>query len=129
MADDVEMIRTMTGIGASQRPAGEVVEQIGTLTVRSWRDGATARIALEGEVDLFTVPAVTAALRGAEASDAGAIVVDMSALDFMDSHGAAAIVDAHNRCGDRLALVRGPRGVHRIFELTALDRSLPFGDG
>jgi anti-anti-sigma factor len=119
----------MTHVDVTQRPIGEVVDAIGSVTVRSWRDGPAQRVALAGEVDLFTVSAVTAALRRAEASDARAIVVDMSGLDFMDSQGAAAIVDAHRRCGDRLTLVRGPRRVHRIFELTALDRSLPFGDG
>lgn len=93
------------------------------------RDGDAYCIALLGEVDLAAEQALVSELRRAEESRARSIVVDLSGLDFLDSAGLDAIAQAHRRCGDRLALLRGPDRVHRVFEITGLDQELPFVSG
>jgi anti-anti-sigma factor len=66
-----------------------------------------------------------------EDSDALSIVLDLSALEFMDTTGVRLIIqaDARSRAdSNRLALLRGPRAVQRVFELTGLLDRLPFAD-
>jgi len=58
-------------------------------------------------------------------------IVDLSGLDFIDSTGLGALVQAHRsdrEDGNRLRFLRGSAPVQRVMELTCLDRSLPFAD-
>ena len=98
-------------------------------TLRVSRENGVQSIALFGEIDLADVERLEHELRVAEASDAPSIVLDLSGLRFIDSSVVQAVLRAFHRCGGRLTLLRGPRSVHRVFELTALDRVLPFADG
>lgn len=70
------------------------------------------------------------ALRSA-ASDRVTVVVDMSATEFCDSTGVAALVAAYKRAraesGD-LRVVMGADAVRRIFKLTSVDRLLKIYD-
>ena len=102
---------------------------MGSLSIRSGRDGDTYVIALNGELDLDGAPAVEEELLRSEDSDAKSIVVDLSRLEFIDSTGIRLMVMAAKRCDDgRLRLVRGPKQVHRVFEITDLADRLPFVD-
>ncbi len=59
------------------------------------------------------------------------IVVDLSGLTFMDSTGIRVLIMANARSrddGNRLALLRGPAAVQRVFELSGVDSLLPFVD-
>lgn len=94
------------------------------------RDGHT--VALRGEIDLSTAGAVTSALTAA-LTDAGeaTLVVDLRGLTFMDSSGLHALCSLREQAmhrGSRLVLVRGPRPIHRVFELTATDGLFEFVD-
>ena len=103
--------------------------KLGSLGVRSEREGEALIIELVGELDLDGAPRLEEALREAEASDAASIVVDLSALDFIDSTGLRLLVMAAERCdGGRFSLLRGPKQVHRVFEITDLADRLPFAD-
>src|SRR6185369_5447303 len=51
-----------------------------------------ARVAIAGELDMATVPRVEAALEVEPAASAGAVVVDLAGVTFMDSTGLAALV-------------------------------------
>ena len=65
----------------------------------------------------------------AEATDAHAIVVDLSELTFMDSTGLQLLLKAYARSqadSNRLSLVRGPERVQRVFQMTGTERLLPF---
>lgn len=88
-------------------------------------------IALAGELDLATADEVEQEIVRVEATDADSIVVDLSDLRFMDSTGVRILLsaDARSRAdGSRLALLRGPAAVQRVFELSGISDLLPFGD-
>ena len=114
---------------------GEDVERaadtskLGSLAVRSARAGQSHVIELIGELDLAGAPRLEEELRRVEASDAEAIVVDLSGLEFIDSTGIRLLVMASERAPTgRFSLVRGPQQVHRVFEITDLAHRLPFVD-
>ena len=102
---------------------------IGSLALRSRRDGDTHVIGLLGELDIAGASTLESELLRVEATDAAQIVVDLGSLDFIDSTGIRLIVMAADRCaGGRLTLLRGPQRVHRVFEITDLASRLPFAD-
>jgi anti-sigma B factor antagonist len=87
-----------------------------------------AGVAVRGEVELATAPALTAALEEGIRRTSGAFVVDLVAVDFLDSSGIACLVRARALLGrdDRaLALVCPPGSVRRVLELTGIDELVP----
>lgn len=110
--------------------ADEVID-LGHLTVTSQRDRAVHRIRLVGELDLATTDGAENALMRAEASDAASIVVDLSALTFIDSTGLRLLYSAAKRSrdsSDRLVLLRGGPAVQRALQLSGLEDQMPFAD-
>lgn len=110
--------------------ASELIE-LGDLTVRSERDGEIHTICLIGELDLATAGDVDAELERVEATDASAIVLDLSALTFIDSTGVRLLVNAHARSradSSRLQLLRGGAAVQRVLQLSGVEPLLPFAD-
>jgi anti-anti-sigma factor len=103
---------------------------LGTLSVRSERDGDSHVVALLGELDLAGAPTLEQELLRVEASDAPSIVIDLASLEFIDSTGIRLLVMAADRCSadGRLTLRRGPTQVHRVFEITDLVSRLPFAE-
>jgi anti-anti-sigma factor len=94
------------------------------------RDGLV-RIALRGELDLSTVGKVQDELKRAESSRPPLIVLDLGSLSFLDSTGLRAIVTADQRARDqgrRVAIVRGPDSVDRVFSITKLGDRLEIVD-
>jgi len=107
----------------------EGTNRFGFLELRSERHDDEQVIALTGELDLDGAHRVAQELQRAEASDVRRIVLDLSGLQFIDSSGIRLILaaDARSRMdGDRLALIRGPQPVQRVFELTGVTDRLPF---
>ena len=89
-------------------------------------------LALIGELDLSTVEQVEEELRKVENGGAETVVLDLSSLSFLDSTGLRTIVTADQRArksGRRLAIVRGPNTVHRVFTITRLDERLDMVEG
>ena len=110
---------------------GADVWSVGRLKVQSERDGVLHTIRLEGELDLATAEDLERELLRVEGSDALSIVLDLSALEFIDSTGVRLLLQADERSranSNRLALLRGPRAVQRVFELTGILDRLPFAD-
>jgi anti-sigma B factor antagonist len=118
-------IRSDDAIAAVPGPE-EIVVHAGQATLCARSDDTVYCIVLLGEVDLSCAAELRGLLGWAADTDVASIVVDLSGLDFIDSRGVATLVEAYDQCGSRLALLRGPRRVHRVFELMALDRLLPF---
>jgi anti-sigma B factor antagonist len=94
------------------------------------RDGVV-HVTLRGELDLATAPELEELLD--DRLDSGDVVIDLRGLEFMDSSGVRVLVAAHTRagrCGNRLILVRPPRGsaVDKIIEISGLHSELNFVD-
>jgi anti-anti-sigma factor len=90
-------------------------------------EGRPDVVALAGELDLATVPILADCL--AELS--GDVVLDCTALDFIDSSGLSVIADAHRRrvrSGHRLTIRGLPPAALQTFELTGLHRELDIED-
>ena len=103
--------------------------KLGSLALRSQREGEAHIIELIGELDLDGAPRLEEELRRVEASDVHSIVVDLGRLEFIDSTGIRLIVMACERAEEgRVSLLRGPKQVHRVFEITDLADRLPFAD-
>lgn len=87
-------------------------------------------LTLAGELNLATVAVLQERLDHAMRGKA-AVVVDLSRLRFIDSSGLELLVRAERQLsgsGVQLVLVRAPRAVHRLFELTSLDAHFEFCD-
>lgn len=114
------------------RASGPVsLRRVTTLGVQTEERDGLVRIALEGELDLSTSAQLEEELHRVEADEPGLIVLDLAALRFLDSTGLRVVVTADARARDagrRLALVRGPETVHRVFTITRLDERLELVD-
>jgi anti-sigma B factor antagonist len=80
-------------------------------------------VAVRGELDLFSAPALERHVRALLADGHTALVVDLCETEFMDSSGIGALVNsmrATQRAGGELS-VRCPAGtLTRVFEITGL---------
>ena len=86
---------------------------------------------LRGELDLSTVGKVEEELARVESDEPKLLVLDLAALNFLDSTGLRLMVMAHQRAekqGRRLVIVKGPETVHRVFTITKLDEKLEMVD-
>jgi anti-anti-sigma factor len=91
-----------------------------SVTTRRQADGVL--IEIRGELDLANADAVERAIRDAEDTEIGAIVVDLSEMSFVDSTGLSVLLRARSRdreLADRLRF-RPSRhgGVSRLLALT-----------
>lgn len=98
-------------------------------TIRCAREDDRYVVAPVGELDLASAPRLERELRRVEASDVREIVLDLSAVQFIDSTGLQPVVHAHARTehhSKRLMIVPGPEAVQRCFEISGLMSRLPF---
>jgi anti-anti-sigma factor len=89
------------------------------------------RLTLSGELDLATVPRVQQAVDAALARGARTLVVDLSALSFIDSSGLRLFVVLHQRSvaeGWRLSLIRPQERAMTVFRVSGLGDNLPFSE-
>ena len=97
-------------------------------SLRSDRDGRVHRLTPTGELDIATAAVLEAAINDALAEEAATmIVVDLTALKFIDSSGLGVLIRATERCQDvnRLRIVNGSPAVQRILDLTGARPMLP----
>jgi len=86
-------------------------------------DDGTARIALEGELDLYTATELKSALADLGA-DVRWLTVDLSRIEFIDSAGLGILVAAARKMRGRdgsVSLVGVDHSVHKVFQVTGLD--------
>ena len=94
-------------------------------------DGATVRLALEGELDIASAGQVERELERIERDAPATLLLDLRQLAFMDSTGLRIVVSADARAREqarRFVIVRGPEAVQRIFRMTRLDERLEMVD-
>ena len=101
------------------------------LELDTHQEEGAVRLALSGELDISNAPRVEEEISRIEADAPTLVVLDLRGLAFMDSTGLRLIVSADARAreqGRRLAVVKGPEAVQRIFRLTRLDERLDMVD-
>jgi anti-anti-sigma factor len=95
---------------------------VGTqFTVRTELADGVARIALEGELDMATVPALEDHLATFAQDGISTILVDVEELKFMDSSGLQALLRARSRAeaaGHQFTVVGAGPMVRGLFDLT-----------
>jgi anti-sigma B factor antagonist len=88
---------------------------------------AASGIAIDGEVDVAAVPALERALEAAVETTAGAFVIDLSGVEFMDSSGLLAILNARGLLArdERALVVVCPAGpVRQLLEVAGVSQLL-----
>ncbi len=92
-------------------------------------DGARTTITLTGEWDLASQTAMREVIRTALQRHPERVVLDLTALTFIDSSGLKVAVELHKCAAQqntRLVIVPGCRAVQRLFEICQLTEVLPF---
>lgn len=92
-------------------------------------DGSAMLVRVQGSLDLAYAYRFDEALRRAEREGADPLVVDLRAVEFLDSTGISRLLAARRRARrarHRLVLVRGPERVQRLFAIVALQERFEF---
>ena len=92
------------------------------------QDGRSMRIAPTGELDIATTPALEQAIAEATGTPGTKLVLDLRSLTFMDSTGLRTLAQTNARAEDdgfTLSIVRGPRQIDRVLEISGLGALLP----
>jgi anti-anti-sigma factor len=91
----------------------------------------TTHIAPSGELDIASAPEFESAIADATAEPGAELVLDLRELTFMDSTGLRALAQTNARAdeaGFALSIVRGPRQIERVLEISGLADLLPLVD-
>ena len=93
------------------------------------RDGATATVAVLGELDISTTQEFTEALASLEPGDEQ-LVVDLTRCSFFASSGISILLEQRHRAerGELRAprWIKAPPEVQRMFDLAGLEEKLTF---
>lgn len=100
------------------------------LSVNTQTNGDSVVLALEGELDIYTVGGFR---QESDKIDPGAtqVIVDLTDVSLLDSSGLGALVSLLNRAraaNGLLGVVCPQRHLRRVFEITGLRRAFVFGD-
>lgn len=98
------------------------------LDISTERDGSTCRIAVNGEVDVYTSPLLKTRL--VDAVDDGCIdlVIDLENVGFIDSSGLGVLVSGLRRVKEQsgsMRIICTKEGILKIFRITGLDKVFP----
>jgi anti-anti-sigma factor len=89
------------------------------------RDGTNETLYVTGELDISTVTTLERAVASRLDGQGSAFYLDLSALSFMDSSGAHALVRLHRRLTDlgrQLVVCSPTRQVRQVLEILAIDK-------
>jgi anti-sigma B factor antagonist len=92
-------------------------------TARRVTAGDRVIVMLSGEIDIATAPGIERQLQEAESCGRQTIVLDLAAVDFIDSTGVHILIRAQHRAdanGRRLVLTRIPAQAQRLFAITGI---------
>ncbi len=84
-------------------------------------------LAVRGEIDVYTAPVFKQAVQSLLAEGHTQLIIDMTGVNFMDSSGFAALLEATKRLrpqGGELHLAGVNRTVGRMLHLTRLDAAV-----
>jgi len=99
-------------------------------TASSSRNGGTALITLEGELDALTAPAFQVEIDQAAEGEVDRLVLDMTSLTYLSSAGLRALVFARQKMADdvKIVLVSVSEEVEQTIRLVGFHRSVIFSD-
>jgi anti-anti-sigma factor len=100
---------------------------IDLLQITSKRTGTTVRVIATGEIDLATVSMLRRHTSFYLADHAEIVVLDLSAVSFIDSSGLHALLQATEDDGDRLRIIPSPACL-RLFDIAGVRDRLPLID-
>jgi anti-sigma B factor antagonist len=86
--------------------------------------GTTPVVSVQGEIDVYSAPALKDALSALLETRSSAVVVDLTEVGFLDSTGLGALVAARTSATDagaRLAVVCDRDRILKLFRITGLD--------
>jgi anti-anti-sigma factor len=98
------------------------------LILSTERRGTSAVVAVDGEIDLGTAGQLRDHLTECIRDETRDIVLDLSAVTFMDSTGLQVLIATQRRLeplGGRLRLVGLRSGVAKVLKVTGLDQTFP----
>jgi anti-sigma B factor antagonist len=87
-----------------------------------------AGFAVHGEIDAHTAPSVAAAIEHDQRDE---LVIDLAAVEFVDSSGLRVLIEAHQRradAGRSIAFVNLSPVVRRLFDIAGVDGYLEIRD-
>jgi len=89
-------------------------------------DGVSV-VSVSGEIDLVTAPALEQAISAVVADSPPALIIDLSAVEFLGSVGLKILAATYERLGKQTGfgvVARGP-ATRRPIHLTGLDKTFP----
>jgi len=102
-------------------------EPISEFSIEERRLDGTVVLTLRGELDLVNAETVATRLDALRAAGQP-VLLDLDALDFMDSSGLRVVLnaaEASDASGWPFSVTHGPDQVRRLFESTAVTERLP----
>jgi anti-sigma B factor antagonist len=100
------------------------------LTIDATQQGASTVVSLAGDIDMHTAPRLREALRDLS-GESGVVVIDLTAVKFLDSSGVGALVGAAAlflEAGGSLRLACPPPRVQKVFRISRLAEVIPIHD-
>jgi anti-sigma B factor antagonist len=97
------------------------------LTIDRRDEEAAVTLTIKGEIDLASAGQLESAVKAAEQTRPRAIVLDLAALEFIDSAGLHSLSTARRRAqraGHELRLAHIPPVIERLIGIAGLDRVL-----
>ena len=101
------------------------------LEVETSKRGDCDVLTLRGEIDVYTAPRLRQAIIDLVEGGARRIVVDMQAVDFLDSTGLGVLVGGLKRVKiqeGELSIVTGQDKILKIFDITGLNKVFSIHD-
>jgi anti-sigma B factor antagonist len=98
------------------------------LSVTSRQEGGSSVVSVAGEIDVYTAPSLRERLNDLVASGHYHVIVDLSAVEFMDSTGLGVLVGGLNRVRTHdgtLRLVCAQEKILKVFRITGLTKVFP----
>jgi anti-anti-sigma factor len=113
------------------QPVDDETSTVDRFRVELYPERNVVRVAPFGELDLAVSDQLDQRLAELYASGFRRFVLDLRDLSFIDSSGLGVIVRWHTHAEERgmsFELIRGSRGVQRLFEITGIADRLAFVD-
>jgi anti-sigma B factor antagonist len=107
----------------------ERLAEPGEMVIRAAREGNAFQLSLYGELDISSARVLERRIQMARSSRSEQVVLDLSGLQFMDSAGLRALLQVQENlrdAGQNVALLRGPRAVQQVFDLTDATKLFEF---